>query len=733
MNSNITLNKRKTLLATFVAMFAAGATTQGAMAQTESATIQSQIDEIIVTATKRAESIQDVPIAISAFGEKEIKTMGAQSIQSLMGSIPNVQFPNSGNDLRNDISIRGTFSNLTSFGLNSGVGVYLDGVYIGKSQAFNVDAADLERVEVLRGPQGTLFGKNTIAGVVNVITKKPSDEFTAHVEGQMGDDDLRRIRAGINIPLIEGKLSTRLSINDVSRDGPAKNLFNGDDIGNLDSTSGRFQLLFTPNDQTSARLSVDAMESESRNYLLEPISGGTASSTPFTSNQDVNLLIEKTEKGVSLTVDHEFSSGYSLTSVTGWRDDESTALTDEDLTILDQLSGIVNFEQEQFSQELRIASPKGDLFDFVVGLYYFDQSVLLRENLAVGADWFGIPGQASDKHEIDVTSHAVFGSSNFHLSDSLTWFVGARYTSEDQENLTTIQGDPIIVSIFNIQTSNKDKTTLDAAEVSWSTGLRYTATEDVMVYGSVSRGFKAGGFNTTLRFVGDSPDNFSVDPEFVTSYEIGTKTSWADNQIRLNLAAFYLSYTDFQVLTIDTAVNPPQNKFLNAGEVESSGFEIELSAVPTTNLSVSAGLGYVDPKFKKFNNASDPDLGLIDGAGNRTTLSSRWTANTAIDYRLPVSNLGTWVSHLDYNYRSNYYALTAVHNNPKYLMSGYGLFNARIGFESINAQWSVYAWGQNLTNKRVLEDFLQDTLFGGDDRGRYTAPRRYGVTLKYQF
>ena len=730
------IQTKKSLLATIIGLSAAAGGMQQAYGQDgEAATAQGRIDEIIVTATKRAETLQSVPIAITAFRDSDIQKLGAQDMRALTTMSPNVMFTDDGiNDFRSTIAIRGAYNSVSSFGINSAVGVYLDGVYVGKSQAFNIDAGDLERVEVLRGPQGTLFGKNTTAGAINVITKAPGDEFEAYIEGEFGNLDSLRTRVGMNVPIVEDVFSARFSINRAKRDGYVTNLFDGGKLNNVDDFSARLQLLFTPGDKTSFRLSVDALESDFRRSTAELVTGGFANLERYEVDQDNDNKFEKENYGVSLIAEHELAAGYILTSVTGWRDDTASNLNfDADLTPLNLLSTVPTLNQTQISQELRLTSPLDEKFDYVLGAYFFDQTVDVSEKFNVGSD-LGISGSVMYVDAIDIRNYAAFAHFNLHLTEQLTAFGGFRYTSESQKLEKIHAGDALIVGAFGIDTTPIN-IEIDADEPSWSIGLRHETTNEIMLYGSVSRGFKGGGFQTGLVFLGDSPDNLSVKPEFVTSYEVGAKTSWLDDRVIMNFAGFYLDYTDLQIVTTDTNGPVPLPVFQNAAKLNSKGVELEFLLRPTADLSLNVGVGYLDAAFDKFENTNDPFSGaIIDASGNRNALSPKWTYNFSVDHELPLANVGVLVTHLDYSYRSEYFPQSAVHNNPESLLAGYGVINGRVGIQAEDKDWNIYLWAKNITDKSALTNRAPGGfLFTGGTAESYTEPRTYGLTVRFNF
>ncbi len=719
------------------------------------------LEEIIVTATKRATNLQETPVSITALTDRQMRQAGSQSLQDIASSIPNMTWPDAIVPTIADISIRGIYSYVgpQNIGFDAGFGVYLDGVFMGKQNAVNTGLAEVERVEVLRGPQGTLFGKNTIAGAINIISKKPGNEFEGKVEMDVGNLDLFRVKGSLNIPIVEDVLAARIAFGKTKRDGYITNLHNGDDdYGNIDQTSGRLQIAYTPSDTTRAYLSVDMLQAEGKFSYYEFLEDATyGDDEPYTIYENSPGEFKKDNLGASMTIEHDLAGGYAITSITGWRNDKAFRANDADASPLDAFATIAEKpEQHMFTQELRISSPADTWYDYVAGVYYFNQKNNAFYLNHFGQDFLGIKGpdwvgNDSYRNSVDVVSYAAFFHTNIHIGEKLTLFGGARYTDEKKEMKAFDETcDPIALCHnlgYSIGVEIPSPVDVKMSEPSWSVGLRYVWTDDLMTYASVSTGVKSGAFNLTHNPVqAFASQNLVADSEFMTNYEAGVKSTWLDGRLRLNMALFYMKYNDLQVSNYcSTCGSAATGAFIlsNAASVTSKGFEVELYAQPTDTLSLNAGIGYVDSIYDKFEGLNDPrpislgGQGIIDASGNRLANAPKWTINATATHELPLRNDATWVTRLDYNYTDEFYgAFRGALNTSDYLVPGYSLLNARIGYRSAGEEWSVYLWAKNLTdnhapNRRQFTNFPAGVVFGATQQ--YIQPRTYGVSLNYSF
>lgn len=694
-------------------------------------------EEVIVTGTRRAAKLQDVPIAITTFNAEALKTLGVSEMRDV--SAPNFVFPEMYTTSRSYISSRGVFQEVNSIGTDSGFSVFVDGVYMGRNMAFSVDSTDIARVEILRGPQGTLWGKNTISGAMSIATTAPSQEFEGHVEATYGNLELTRIRSTLNVPIVKDLLAMRVSFQSARRDGYVKNLVGTyEDGGGIHLDSVRGQLLFTPSDNFSLRFTADYLDSRNVGYTWEDETPGLGlgDTIPHTNSSDTVPQEARRDGGASLTGEYVLPSGHTITSITAYRESRTRWLEDEDGSPANLYASDNRDEQEFWSQELRLNSPSGERFDYVLGLYYFDQTARSDYRIPFGPAAGG-PFTVRYNNFVDTTSFAAFAHANYHVTDALNFFAGIRYTDEDKDFVGSrivaagiFESPEFILPPVTLPPNQPFKASVSASEISWTAGVQYRFSDNIMAYANVADGFKSGGFQTTNGAV--------VKPEYLTSYEIGLKTTLLNGAATLNIAAFYSDYTDLQVR--DLVLGPPiTTVFRNAASVVAKGFEVEFSARPTDNLRLNLGLGYVDSTFKSFNTRDV--LGTpIDAAGNHVPMTPPWTVNLGFDYEIPLAQ-GFVRLHADYTWLDDHYGiLDAGQNGANFKIDAYGLVNARVGYVSEEGGWSLFLWSKNLTDEITPVDRrLLPTGFpppagpGTVQFATYSEPRTFGVTLEVDF
>ena len=726
-------------------------TTQQSIAQGNSATM---LEEIIVTATRRDASLQDVPISISVFSADDIAASGSVDLKQLASLVPNFVFAASPNQAVSNMSIRGINSRAEpgTLGFDSSIGVYVDNVYHSRQFNANANMGEIERVEVLRGPQGTLFGRNTIGGAINITSKKPDTEaFGGNVTLDIGDRSLIHARGNINIPIVNDVLAMKIFAEVRERDGYAENLITGsDNVGNEDKTSGRFQLRYTPSDQTTVDFSASTYNSETDDYFFEFLDGTESDGRNFTTSGDTQNTSEIDLFNASLLIEHNFESGFTLTSVTAFLDDEASFLADVDNTAAAIITAENAVFAEQFSQEIRIASPADRSYDFVAGLYYDNEESSSRNRLAPGANFPAPPLQntfALLGNDLDRTSYAAFIHANFDVSDQLTLFGGLRYTDETKE-LTAeptvcdaifacfaFAGSPNVLAITETVESPVD-VTLD--ELTWTAGLRYQISDDIMVYGSAGTGVKSGVMNNTADPVASLAGNDLItDPEHVDSYEIGMKSSWLENRLNLNVAVFYMDYQDLQVQLGCADCAPgglPDNFLTNAGSATSEGFEIDMVAQPSESLRFMLGIGYNDSTYDELMGVENRRTGVLGSvAGNTVPFAPEWTISASVRHTAELAG-GTLTSQLNVNHVDERYGESGIDNHPDDLLPSQTLLNGRVGYRPAADNWGVSLWANNITDDDSATYLAFSRAFGlGNQTGQFQEPRTYGVSLDFSF
>ena len=668
---------------------------------------------LITGARLRLENIQDVPLSITQISGDEIANVGIGDVREIDGLVPNMVQTGLDSNVTPTIFIRGIGSDARNIGFESGVSLYVNGVYSGRPFAWMTELIDVEGVEVLRGPQGTLFGKNTIAGAISIRLRRPGDELRSTVEVEAGNYDLVRARGSVSGPLTEG-VSAGLSAFRTVRDGFQTNLFNGADYWNKNDWGGRAQLRFRPTSNLDILIEGDLLKERTRMNQSTVVSGlgSTAAFGPRFVNINSPAFTDREVYGFDGTAELELGNGGTITSITAQRYNNLEFLSDDDNSPAPLLFSNFVDEERQFTQELRYTSPSDARLRYVVGAYYFRQRVRTdRVSISPAGGFAPVPLTVALQAEVNARDYAGYAQADFDVTDTLTLTAGLRYTHIDKDVVADLQGLPPfgIISFVN----NREEQSTDA--LSPTASLLYRISHAINVYATFSRGFKGGGFNAD--FV--SNPNLSFDPEYANNYEAGIKIDALDHRLRANLAAFHMDYTDLQV-----SVLSPIGGFIidNAARATINGAELDVAARPFTGLTLTGGLGYTDATFDEYG----------ANTGNRLSFAPRWTASAAAEYEFRLGNAGSLALRGEYNYRSSYFV--DVSNAPNRLVEGYGLLNARATLSTPDNHVRVQAWGENLTNKLYITD--RGAPLGGllgSQNVVYGRPRTYGVRVIMSF
>jgi len=688
-----------------------------------------ELEEIVVTARKKSENMQSVPLAISALSGAQIERAGIDSFDQILSTIPNAsQSGGISGGLQGLISIRGISTLVRFVGLETGVGFYVDGVYTGRPENFNQDLIDIERVEVLRGPQGAVFGKNTIAGAINIITRQPSDDFSASLEAQYGNYDHIRVRGNVSGPIIPEKLAASLSAGYVKRDGFVKNTSGtGPDLDTADLATFRGKIKFTPSESAEFLLSADALIDRGDPSFFEvsdvAFVDDPSEATPFTVNQDQPNFLDRDIYGLSLTSNIDVGDG-TWTTVLGYRDSSFDAGLDDDKVpvrfFVDFFSSDTNF----FSAETRYSGNFNDQINYLVGAYYFSQNADNISNFALGDFLTGVPGVEPPINltsSVDTESIAFFFNTDIALTERLSLELGGRYVSEKKDAFHNQDDQTGIFGSTDFIASRRDN------DFAPSAALSYEVSEDVTTYLRFSQGFKSAGFNTDFIVAGAS--NLEVEPELATSYEVGLKSDLIDNRLRLNLATFYTQYDNLQLSQIvggGVSLN-------NASSAEIYGFEAEFTAVVSEHFDLTGSLGYLDATYEDFTGCPAPgaETGPTSSncSGNSLNLAPKWTATLNAQYSHPVSDTMDLVFRADWNYRSQVFF--EPQNSQRLSGEGRNILNVRAGL--VQDTWEVFAWANNITDE-VYVNFADDrsAIFVNTTQA-FGTPRTYGITLRLKF
>lgn len=698
------------------------------------------IEEILVTAQKRSESLQEVPIAISVFGANAIDNSGVQELRDLSEYIPNVNITQ-GTDFAARIQIRGVGANSRNIGFDSRVGVYLDGVYLGQGPALNQDLVDLVQIEVLRGPQGTLFGKNTVAGAINMISTKPQPEFSADVTVKYGNYDFLELKGVVNIPMSD-IFSARISVSDRSRDGYIKNVWDPSHVpthvnlvipgvgpvfglplcdfpgassppgcvfyavgpdeapnttrkrNNVDTQSYRAQLRIQPNEKLDINIAIDGLKSDRVPLLGEPLTDTFGSTVDrFAPNYaEVSFSEEGGETrdifGVSLNIDYAFDNGYSLKSITAYRDTEINYINDTDASALDALYIDFTDRYKQTTQEFQWISPDDASFKYVAGFYYYKQdSNTVRDAIIGNAGWLFqlLPGSGVfNDGDVETNSWAVFFNGSYDFNDRWRAGFGFRYSDETKDVVYHLDGAG--AGVFGIGTTppggyvDSDTYTNFAPMLT----ISYALGDNANVYAKYSTGFKSGGFNLDNVTQADLDAGITFDEETVDSYELGWKGLYMDGRLSLNAAAFIANYQDYQVnqffdLGFDEATGTQLTsiRITNAAEVDTKGLELEVMFNATANLTLRGSLGLLDATFADFpggTSIEEPNPGggapvkvPVNAKGNDLPLAPSLNASFGFEHHTRFDSVELLIS-LDILHTGKYF--TTIENETSRNLTG---------------------------------------------------------------
>lgn len=677
------------------------------------------IEEITVTAEKREASSQTVPIAITAMTGADLDRAGVQSTYDLQFSVPTLVI--STNTTFAQAYIRGVGTDIASIGSDPSVAVNIDGVYVARPSAAFQEFYDVARVEVLKGPQGTLYGRNATGGVINIISELPSNSAEVKADVMAGNYGHIRLRSSVSGPLIEERLSGRLSLLFNDHKGFTKNLFDGKRVDDQHVWGGKSAFALSPSDTVKIMLAADyGSENDSRGDAIKVLSndapaaifGGTVPSDPREVLLDLRPKMDMKNYGASATVQWEMPN-VALTSISAYRGSKFNLVLDVDGT---QLSFFHHNPDEEnsdtYSQELRLESADGGPFEWVVGLYGFREDASAFYNLQLPLAGLTIRPDADNRTD----AYAVFGQSTYHFSDQFAVTAGLRYSDEKKRHnlVNFINGAAAGVS--------NDKATFDAFTPKF--GLEYSPNDSTLIYASATRGFKSGGFNSTAI---QAPQSFK--PEFVWNYEAGLKTTTLDGRLRSNFAAFYYDYSNLQVNKFDGNIVT----LTNAAKATIKGLEADVTALPAEGLEISIGLSYLNAKYDRFV-TDDPDrplLGPVNLEGNRLVRSPRFSFNGAIQYSRQIGDIGVFTGRIAYQYRGKYFF--TPYNDPSVAESGYGLVNSTIDYSpSEDSPWKAGAYVENIGNKVYYQNMLRSGFLVGTV-GFLGAPRTYGVHFSYEY
>ena len=732
-----------------------------------SATAANPSTEVTVTARRRSEPLRKVPLAVSVIQGEDALRHNLNDLQDITAEVPSTDFRTSSSNKDRTLFIRGIGTISTSPGVEPSVSTVVDGVVLGRSGQATLDLLDIDHVEVLRGPQGTLFGKNASAGVINIVTRDPGADTHGFVDaGLYSGADEYRLSAGLSGSLVKDKLLGSLIVLDAAAKGNVDNLYTGKKVNGYAHQGFRGKLVYTPNDTVTVKLIADDVHSRdsvpngvfastsrtayptgvvTANPALATFLAGegvTASANNTTISNDLKSGTRDDNAGLSAEIDWQLGD-YTLTSITAYRTWKNTQWQDFDqvsqyTSSFPGVADIGHLKYNQTSQELRLASPKGKFFDYVAGLYYLkavDAEVYERDLTQLsgtttvlnnGVATYGTVGK----------NYAVFAEGNFNFTPTFRAFIGGR-ALRDELSYSHVRVSTSATALTGIQPSVSSSGSTQKDGSTYRAGLQYDVTPDVASYLTVSHGYKGPAYNVFFNMLpyltptGGAPrDSIVLKPETSNSVELGLKSSLFDHHLRLDLAAFDTKFNNYQANFADLAGGVPVTRLINAGKVSTRGFEADATWRATERLTFNGAVAATHARIDHFI-CPVGAAASCDVDGQPLPYSPDLKYNLRASYTQPVSS-GRYVLYdTDYTWQSKtQYQLTET---PDTIQKAYGIWNASIGLADDAQGWRLTALVKNIGDTHY-SSYLAGGNLGGlvrwvpRDNSRY-----YGVNLRKTF
>ncbi len=759
------------------------------------------LEEVVVTAQKRTQNLQDVPVAVSAFTGEQLREAGVRDMFELASIAPSLRVTQSQSSSNTSFGIRGIFTSTQNFGLESSVGLYVDGIYRSRQGSMINNMVDVASVEVLRGPQGTLFGRNTPAGAVLLESVAPDFEGSGFIDAGVGNYGLLDISGAKSFTLIDDVLAVRFTGFNMDRDGyvdlVGKEIQENDSLNDRDRWGLRFQTLYTPNDDLTLRFIGDHSEVdeaccavgswENNFYTQNPAPpnaikgsdtvvqdelGGTVLSGDDFYDYKVSASFkpesQNTDEGVSLQADWQ-TDNFLLTSISAYRKHEAYDKADVDFSDVDALVRTNDLEQEQYSQEFQIS---GDAFDdkvnYVGGLYYFNQTlksetdtILGEDSYVLGGFFVGIPlpqsflppgsyarNNADQKH----SSYAIFGQADYNITEQFVLTAGLRWTSESKDMTELFTGTEPTPAGFAGLTELAPRPDVDEDfdenKVTGTVKFSWFMNDVTMFYGSYGTGYKSGGINTDR--IPLSADTV-FEPETAESYELGLKTEFPDQGLRVNVALHKTDTEDLQTISFQGA------GFVldNAGTAETYGGEIDVLWLPADNTTLTLAYAYNHAEYADFPNGacwtgtpwqvgprnaagvpvppneSAPDSGVCDISGGMVSGNPENVVAMTATQRFRLSDNLEGFAYGEYVWTDE--RMTDVNNDPEKLDGSYDVVNLRAGVVFEQYQTTLTVWGRNVLSSESTSTIADAPVQTGRFIGYYKEPATWGASVRWDF
>ncbi|MBK6435598.1 MAG: TonB-dependent receptor [Rhodanobacteraceae bacterium] len=691
------------------------------------------MEQITVTARRREETLQEVPVAVTAFTETALENLNVQDMGDLDAQVPNLTvYAARGSNSTVTAYIRGVGQSDPLWGVDPGVGVYLDDVYIARPQGALLDVIDIDRVEVLRGPQGTLYGKNTIGGAIKYVTKALMPDFGSTTTVAVGSHSQLDVKTSLNFPLGSDAVVGRVSLASLSRDGYGENRRTDEPVTDKEILVARGTLGFYPSDAVSVILSADWLDDQGGVRGAKRLNAFNAADPTHTAPLDdrydtlsgMRNINDTGMNGASATINWNLADGWWFKSVTAYRESDTDTYIDFD-TLPNKIADVrAIYADDQLSQEFQF-NYAGDNWAGVFGAYWFDG----QAGGTVYNNFFNIQFGTTNG-TVDTESYAFFGEGTFPISDTLSVTAGLRYTDESKAVDVLNQFFANDQFITPIATPSDFTDSVDFKNLSPKVSLDWQLDDNTLVYGLISRGFKSGGFNIRANVSAVPASALPFDDESVTSFEIGTKTSWNDDTVFLNAALFHNKYEDIQ-LSVFSAYDSNGDgtddsffgDFTNAGKATVQGLELELQWLATDRLSISGNAAFLDASYDEFVNRG------VDVADSQyMTNAPKRSGALTFAYTWPALG-GELMARATGSYQSKVYPTTDL--SEVIAQSGYSLFNAGLIWRG-DGPWSFSLQGSNLGDKEYRTTGYNIPVLG-ILTGFYGAPRQYTLAATYSF
>lgn len=723
----------------------------GAMAADDDAGQQAaksvgEVPTVTVTATRREASLQSVPVAVSVISGDELAQSNRNSIDTIAAQVPSVTFRQQGGNKDSTVFVRGIGTISTSPGVEPTVATVVDGVVYARPGMATIDLLNVDHIEILRGPQGTLFGKNSTSGVINVITPKPTDETTGYVDTSWYQGNEVQVRSGVSGTLAPGVVRASIDTLYSNYGGNVTDVANGRDVNGYGKKGARAKFEITPNPDTEITLIADYLKSRSSpsftaysttsSTFANAISPVVASPTNRQVNADIPSDIQDISKGVSAQVDWHHN-GYTLTSITAVRNWDNTQYTTtsaignsaDAARISSTYPGtrdIGRLAWQQYSQEFRIASPKDQFIDYVAGAYYLhgnDREVYQRIVTSTSAVNSGIANYGTSSDSV-----ALFGESNWNFTSNFRGITGLRWTHDDLSYFHQ-RTSTSATAFAGVQPGYSSSGSTSSDGYSGRLGLQYDLNKDVTTYATYSRGYKGPAYNVFFNMV--ATDTSALKPETSNSYELGIKSQWLDKRLTLNAALFKTDYDNYQANFYDTVAGTVVTRLINAGKVSTQGVELEAVARPSPRLTLSQSLSYTDAHIVQFN-CPVAAAASCNLNGDTLPFSPKVKSYSRVNYAIPLPSGLIVDLSTEYSWQSKQqYDLL---QSPYTIQGAYGILNGSVALSSPVGGWRLAFLVKNLTNKSYATNLVAAT--GGTYVTRAVPrddQRYFGINLRKDF